>query len=145
MWPVIPRFEMESDPFSEMNRMQRQIGRLFDGYRQEGGAYPAVNVWSTGDEAVLLAELPGVDPGTIDVTVTGNALTLQCERKPESSGSDEMYHRQERDFGRVVRSIRLPFEVDNDKIEARYENGILRIALPRSEETKPRKIEIKAE
>lgn len=145
MWPVIPRFEMELDPFRELSRMQRQIGRFFDGYRQEAGAFPAVNVWTNGENAVVSAELPGVDPSTIDVTVTGNALTLQGERKPEAVSENETYHRQEREFGRFVRSIRLPFDVQNDKIEARYENGLLRITLPRREDTKPRKIEIKSE
>lgn len=145
MWPVIPRFEMELDPFRELNRMQRHIGRLLDGYREEASVFPSVNVWRDGDNAVVLAELPGVDPQSIDVTVTGNALTLQGERKPDSVGEGEVLHRQERGFGSFVRSIRLPFEVENENIEARYENGLLRITLPRSEDTKPRKIQIISE
>ncbi len=145
MWPVIPRFERELDPFHELNRMHRQFSRVFDGYREGAVAFPAVNVWSNGDEAVVLAELPGVDPSDIDVTVTGNALTLQGERKAEKPDEKGMYHRRERDYGRFVRSIRLPFEVENEKITASSDKGVLRISLPRSEATKPRKIEIKSE
>ena len=144
MWPVMNRWELETDPFRELQQWQRQMNRLFDGGRSVSRAFPAVNLWGNADEVRVVAELPGVDPGKIDLTVTGNTLTIEGERVPEAAGEQDVVYRQERVNGRFLRTLRLPFGVENDKIEAHYESGILRITLPRSEETKPRKIQVQA-
>ncbi|WP_223865986.1 Hsp20/alpha crystallin family protein [Salipiger aestuarii] len=106
--------------------------------------FPAVNVWQ-GDEAVAItAELPGVDPADIDISVKENVLTLSGERKAPEMPEGARWHRNERGFGKFVRSVRLPFVAADDKVEARMTNGVLRIVIGRPEEDKPRKIAIKA-
>lgn len=144
MWPIMSRWELDTDPFREMQRWQRQMNRLFDGGRSAAGDFPAVNVWGNADEVRVAVELPGVDPDKMDITVTGNTLTLEGERPGDAVGEQDLVYRRERVHGRFLRTLRLPFEVDNNKIAARYVNGILRITLPRSEETKPRKIQVQS-
>ena len=103
-----------------------------------------MNVWQ-GDEAVAItAELPGVDPADIDISVKENVLTLSGERKAPEIPEGGRWHRNERGFGKFARSVRLPFVAAEDKVEARMTNGVLRIVIGRPEEDKPRKIEIKA-
>lgn len=142
MWPVMSRWELEADPFGELHRWQRQVNRLFDGSRGLDRDFPAVNVWGNANEARIAVEMPGMDPAKIDLTVTGNALTIEGERAPESVGEQDVVYRRERPDGRFLRTVRLPFEVENDKITARYEHGVLHITLPRSAATKPRKIQV---
>lgn len=144
MWPIVNRLDWGVDPFLEMNRLQRQMNRLFDGYMDRSQEFPAVNVWSNGDQVVVTADVPGVEAKDVEITVTGSVLTMEGERKAEQPGAQDTLYRQERDSGKFVRSVRLPFEVENDKVEAHYRNGILHITLPRSEATKPRKIQIEA-
>ncbi len=130
------------DPFDELKRLQRDMNRLFNGYSQGTDVFPAINVWTSEENVVLSAELPGVDPESIDIEVRENVLILQGERKPEDLGSEAVCHRAERGVGRFSRSLRLPYEVENDKIKARFKNGVLNIELPRAESSKPRKIAI---
>ena len=134
------------DPFSEMRRLQREMNRLFSGYGDAGDAAgPAVNVWSNPDEVLVAAEVPGIDPNDIRVTVQNDVFTLEGERKPDAIGEDTVTHRAERGFGRFTRSVRLPYEVDNSKAVAKYRNGVLTVTLPRSEVSKPRQIAVAAE
>jgi len=106
--------------------------------------FPAVNVWQ-GDEAVAItAELPGVEPSDIEISVEGDVLTLSGERKAPDVPEGATWHRNERGYGKFSRAIRLPFAVSENKVEARFENGVLRIGAGRPDEDKPRKIEIKA-
>ncbi len=144
MWPVVSRWELDADPFLELQRWHRQVNRLFDGGRTYKREFPSVNVWGNADEARVAVELPGVDPDKLDITVTGNTLTIEGERPVDTVGEQDVVYRRERVNGRFLRTLRLPFEVDNNKIAARYVNGILRISLPRSEETKPRKIQVQS-
>lgn len=140
------------DPFgfflNEANQLQEEFNRLF-GRRSSfappvGRAGPLVNVWEDDNALYAEADLPGLDPATLDVFVTeGNQLTIQGERPaPELKGS--AWVRQERPFGRFTRVIGLPSLVNADKVEATYESGVLRLTLPKSEAAKPRKIEVKA-
>jgi len=134
--------------FGEVDRVQQEFARLFgrlNGFTGEAAAaVPPVNVWE--DEHALYAEadLPGLDPATLDVFVTeGNQLTVQGERKaPEIAGAT--WVRQERPVGTFARVLGLPALVDADKVEAKYEHGVLRVTLPKSEAAKPRKIAVKA-
>ena len=132
------------DPFSEFRTLQREMNRLFSGYTPEQAAYPALNLWSNGDEAVVTAELPGVDPADISLNVVKNQLTIEGERKAETLEEDVVRHRAERGTGRFVRTIGLPFDVENEKVAASYKHGVLKITLPRAEATKPKRIEIAA-
>ena len=132
-------------PFDELRGLQRQMNRLFDGY--DGGApmarFPALNVWGNADQVVVTAELPGLDVKDIELNVVNNQLTLKGERKDDHPADDAVCHRCERESGKFVRTVRLPFAVENDKVAARYENGVLAVTLPRHEATKPKRIKIK--
>lgn len=132
----------------EMDRLQREMNRLFDtsfsrGTRTPTG-YPALNIWTSEEDAVITAEVPGLDPEDLEISVMGETLTLSGERKPDDLPEGARYHRRERGYGRFTRSVQLPFQVDADNVEASFEHGVLTIHLPRSEEEKPRKIAVQA-
>ena len=92
----------------------------------------------------MTAELPGIDPKEIDITANADSITLRGERKEPSAGGEVNYHQRERAFGTFRRVIDLPTKIDTDKINASYKNGILTVVLPKTEEVKPKQIEIKA-
>lgn len=144
IWPVT-RFDWTLDPFQELHQLQREMNRIFADYPAAASQFPALNLWSTPEQAVVQAEVPGVDPKDVDVSVVGNVLTMEGERKADAGVAGEAYHRRERGEGKFLRSVRLPFEVEADRVQARYEHGVLRITLPRKESTKPRRIAIAAE
>jgi HSP20 family protein len=141
-------FRNSVSTWREMERLRREMNRLFAGMPTSGGAaapgYPAINVWTNEDGAVLTAELPGVSAGDIDVAVEGDTLTLSGNRQLDELPEGPTYHRRERGHGRFSRVFRLPFPIDSGKVEAAFEKGILHITLPRPESDKPRKIAIKA-
>jgi HSP20 family protein len=135
-----------ADPLREMQRVQREMNRIFSGLGQPlTQEVPPVNVWVGESDTVVTAELPGVDPGGVDISVVGDALTISGFREAETLKEGECYHRQERNHGRFSRSLQLPFHVEAGKVEAKYDRGILRITLPRAEADKPRKISVKCE
>lgn len=142
MWPVMNRIEYRLNPYAELNRLQRRMNQVFESSLSSAAEFPPVNVAGTADEVVVSAELPGVDPAQLDVSVEGRVLTLSGKHTGEPRDESWTVYRQERPSGSFMRTVRLPFDVDPDRIAARYEHGILRITLPRSEATKPRKIEI---
>lgn len=135
--------------FSEVNAMQDEFARLFNrvapyaASTAAGVAGPLLNVWEDENALYVEADLPGVDPAKLDVTVTeGNHLTIQGERPaPEVGGA--VWVRQERPAGKFARAVGLPALVDADKVEAKYEHGVLRLTLPKHEAAKPRKIAVK--
>jgi HSP20 family protein len=133
------------DPWRMMTRMQRDMNRLFNNVSlQDRGVYPAVNLWSNNDKALLIAELPGYEPENIHISVRNDELILSGKRDPIQLKENEQYHRQERLFGQFERRISLPFRVEENKIEANYEQGVLCISLPRADADKPKKITIKS-
>jgi HSP20 family protein len=133
----------------EVNTMQEDLARLFHRVSPfAAGATaapvgPHLNVWEDEQALFVEADLPGVDPTKIDVTVTeGNRLTIRGERTaPEIAGAT--WVRQERPGGEYLREIDLPALVDADKVEAKYEQGVLKLTLPKHEAVKPRKIDVK--
>jgi HSP20 family protein len=135
--------------WNQVQQLQSEMNRLFDrwgdGGRAYTGAFPAVNVWEDAEAVYVEAELPGMDGKNLEIHVTGgNQLTLKGERRsnvPEKG----VVHRQERGFGIFTRSLTLPFNVDSEKVDARFENGVLLIRLPKHEAAKPRKIMVKGE
>ncbi len=132
------------DPFQGVRGLRREMGRLFDQYL-DAEPYPPVNIWASGDEAVVKAELPGVDPKDVEITVKDSVVSLSGERKAEEPAEGVVCHRCERGSGSFSRSFSLPFAVDREKVKASFANGVLTITLPRAEESKPRKIAITAE
>jgi HSP20 family protein len=111
---------------------------------EEVGWTPTVEMYEKGDKFVVKADLPGMKKEELDISVVGDTLTIKGERKAESEVKNEDYYRCELCYGKFSRSIALPGAVDAEKIEAKYENGVLEITLPKVEEAKPKKIEIKA-
>jgi HSP20 family protein len=133
--------------WQEMDRLQREMDRLFrttSASRMGSGGYPAMNIWSNEDSAMITTELPGINLDDIDINVVGDTLTLSGRRTPEELSEGARYHRQERGFGKFTRSIKLPYTVDGDKVEATYNRGVLSITLPRAESDKPRKIQVRS-
>ena len=105
---------------------------------------PAMEVYEKDDNFVVRAELPGIRKDEIDISMTGDTLTIKGERKASEEVKDEQYHRCEVCYGSFSRSVVMPAAVDADKIEASYENGILEVQVPKAKEAKPTKIQIKA-
>jgi HSP20 family protein len=134
------------DPFREMTQVQNQLNRLVDqvwGGPQESWL-PAVDVFDTKDAVVLKAELAGMDPDEIQIEVEDNVLTIKGERRFEEKLDEERYYRVERRFGSFQRSLALPQGVKADEIAAAYDDGILTVTVPKVEEEKPKRIEVKA-
>ncbi|MGC8474892.1 MAG: Hsp20/alpha crystallin family protein [Acetobacteraceae bacterium] len=138
-----PSLWRRSDPFALMQSMMRDLDSGF-WPTVEAPAFPAVNVWQGPEAIAITAELPGVEPGDVQIAVKDDVLTLSGERKAPEVPEDVRWHRNERSYGKFSRAIRLPFAAADDKIEARMTNGVLRIAIARPDAAKPRKIEIKA-
>jgi HSP20 family protein len=137
-----------ANPWQEIERMQRDMDRLLGGFygsprSRVAPGFPAMNVWTNQEGAVITAELPGVNPEEIDISVVGETLTLTGSRQPEELQEGEKYHRRERGYGRFTRTFQLPFPVEADNVEALFDKGILHISLPRAEADKPRKISVK--
>jgi len=134
------------DPLQEMQRLQREMNRVFSGLEQPlNPEVPPLNAWVGESDVVVSAELPGVDPGKVDVSVVGDTLTISGAREAAALKEGDSYHRQERSHGRFTRSLQLPFHVEAGKVEAKYDKGILRVTLPRAEADKPKKIAVKCE
>lgn len=140
------------DPFRELRSLQEEMNRLFNlgVSRSEGsedivrGAWsPSVDIFENQDKIILEAELAGMKPEEVDISIENNVITLKGERKFEKTEDNDNYHRVERSYGSFVRSFTLPRTVVSDEAEANFENGILSITLPKREEAKARKIEIK--
>jgi HSP20 family protein len=105
---------------------------------------PAFDVSETEKEVIVKAELPGMDVKDIDIALTDGLLTIKGERKLEKEDKKENYHRIERQFGSFSRSLNLGAKVRSDGIEAAYKDGVLTVTLPKVEESKPKKIEVKS-
>jgi HSP20 family protein len=129
---------------SGLQRLRQDFDRLIEGFWQPSDEYPAVNLWNNNEGALAVVELPGFSPDDIEVSVVQKVLTLRGERRAPESKEKEAYHRRERWYGKFTRSLALPFEVDSSKVEAKFEHGVLTIALPRTEAHRPQKIAIHA-
>ena len=137
------------DPWDELSQLQQEVNRLFSGSRMgprngAGREFPAVCVYTAADDLIITAELPGIDHEQLDITATGDTLTLRGSRGAETLKEGECFHRQERPAGQFVRTLQLPFEVDPEKTEARYEKGVLHVKLVRPEQMKLKKVAVKA-
>jgi len=143
LWPITKTLSF--DPFSQVRNLQREMNRLFEDSGSSNEAFPAVNMWSNEKEVVLSAEIPGMDPKDINISVKGDEMLFEGERKADEPGEKAKYHRRERGYGKFIRAFRLPFNVDAGKVSAVYKNGIVKVTMPRAEESKPRKISISGE
>ena len=108
-------------------------------------SFPAMNVWEGDDGVIVSAEIAGVLPEEIEITMKDNKLTVSGDRSSEDLGEDTQYKRRERGNGEFSRTLKLRFQVDADNVQASFKNGILNIELPRLPEEKPKKIEVKSD
>ena len=140
-----------ADPLRELRRLHDEMGRLAGALAPAGalttaaagaGGFPAVNLYAGRDGIALVAELPGVEPGDLEVHAHQDTLTIRGARRPAAEDG-RAYHRRERRGGAFTRTVQLPYRVDPDRVEARLEDGVLRLSLQRPEQDKPRRIEIK--
>ena len=141
------------DPFRELRSLQDDVNRLFsssfnrsgDNELMRGAWSPSVDIYENKDHIVLEAELPGMSREDFDLSVENNVITLRGERHFEKKEDTDNYHRVERAYGSFLRSFTLPNTVSAEGANADYRNGVLRVTLPKREETKARRIEVKGE
>ena len=125
-----------NDPFRDLDRL---ASSLFETRR--GPRRMPMDLYRDGDHYVLTADLPGVDPGSVDIDVDGQLLTIRAERTPRSQEGVKWLAR-ERNSGTFLRQLNLGQGIDTTAISASYENGVLSVVIPVSEKAKPRKIEV---
>jgi HSP20 family protein len=149
-WQPITEVERWFDRFDRLfdrmiSRFFRDLERNFWGldWRWEQWV-PAMEVSETSDAYIVRVELPGVKTEDIEVTLQDDILTIKGKRERSEEHKDETVHLVERAYGEFVRSLRIPTDVKVDAVEASYKDGVLEIRLPKSEESKPRRIEVKA-
>ena len=137
------------EPFRELAALQNEMSRWMSqlpggtpGNGQSSTWLPAVDVWETEGELVLSFDLPGIPEDKIAVELEDNVLTVSGERDRTSEHSSDRFYRFERRFGTFSRSVTLPQGVQEDAIEASYENGVLEVRVPKPEEQKPKRIQI---
>jgi HSP20 family protein len=139
------------DPFRDLITIREKMNRLFEEAVTSRGEEkdmmssswsPSVDIFETENELVLTAEVPGIDEKDIEIKLEDNTLTLKGERKLEKETKEENYHRIERAYGSFYRSFTLPSYIDQDKISAEHQNGILKVIMPKQPELKPRNVKI---
>jgi HSP20 family protein len=138
-------------PFDQWTNLREEINRLFDtpfgdlGRESEFFSWaPAVDLFEDKDNLVVKAELPGMTKDQIDISLHQGSLLISGERKSESQGDESETSRSERFFGRFQRALELPKPVDANRVTASYKDGILTVTLPKTEESKPKQITVKA-
>jgi HSP20 family protein len=135
------------DPFREFNALPARFGLLGNPWQMPMSTTtwnPSVDIFENENEIVFKAELPGMNAKDIEVKLENNVLTLKGERQFEKETKEENYHRVEREFGTFSRSFALPTAVNGENVSAEYKDGVLKIVLPKKEETKPKPIRIAA-
>lgn len=135
--------------FEQLDRMRRQFDRLFGDVQGPSrgllgaGVFPQINLTEDADKFYVRAELPGVKSDDLEMQATAKNLSIAGERKIEAENEGVRYHRREREAGKFSRMITMPTEIDPERIEAKLQDGILTIRVPKAEAVKPRQITIK--
>ena len=141
-------------PWTGFTTLQKEIDRLFERFWEPrwdefpalaGEWTPSLDLSETKDALVVKAEIPGIDPKEIEVSLQDQVLTIKGEKRQEKEEKDEHYFRMERSYGGFVRSIRLPVPVDGSKVSATFKNGLLTVKLPKTTAAKGTTIPVKAE
>jgi HSP20 family protein len=142
------------DPFRDLVSIQDELNRLFGRTFAEaeqtrptgtGAWMPSMDVYETEDRIVATLELPGIEPGDVEVSVEDSTLSVSGSRELSSEVKEENVHRLERRYGSFTRAITLPTTADTDTIEASFDKGVLTIEVPKVERAKPKKIQVRAE
>ena len=140
MTPGLPR---GYDQLLEMQRAQAGLNRMFGAMRPiPPPEFPLLNLWTSPDGAIVSAEVPGVNPEDLDITIRRDTVTLRGTRPTEPVDDSSTVLRQERNTGSFARNIILPFRVDADKTSAKFERGVVTLTLPRPEADKPHRISV---
>jgi len=134
------------DPFQDLLAIQDEMNQVFGRARQgQGGRVwaPALDISERKDAYVVTVEVPGINPDDLDITLEDGLLTIQGERQFTQESSEQQFHRVERRYGAFRRSITLPAHVMAEGIEATADNGVLQILVPKAEEAKPKRIQVR--
>jgi HSP20 family protein len=143
-----PTWEWRS-PLGELEKMRREMDRLSEAltgplYREPlAGVFPLTNVTEDPDNYYVRAELPGLKADELNISITGNSLSISGERTIPAENEKARYHRREREAGKFSRVVSLPSEVDTSKVEAHCVDGVLTVVLPKAEVAKPKRISVK--
>jgi HSP20 family protein len=135
--------------WDHFRELQREVGRMivsldpFQSVRRLQG-YPPLNVHDAGDRYVVSVQLPGMTPADIELTITGESISIRGERKRAEGVKDDSYRRQERPMGRWMRTITLPDRVESAQVAASFSDGILTVSIPKAEDARPRRITVTA-
>ena len=135
------------DPWGGLGDLRREMDALLGRFAGAGaarGVFPATNLYETGDACVLTAELPGVAPDDIEVSIEGTTVSIRGTRKIDYADAATNIHRLERQSGSFRRAFELPVAVEADKIEAVHTNGVLMLRMPKAPEHQPRRIAVQA-
>lgn len=132
---------------SIVTSLQKEVNHLFEGFSRKIPFVGTelnllIDVIETAEMVIVNAEIPGIDPKEVDISITGNTLTIKGEKKVEKEEKEKQYHRIERNYGSFARIVEIPSLVDAEKIKAEYKNGVLKITIPKSEKIKPKQIHI---
>jgi HSP20 family protein len=146
VWPLRPTFD---NSFADYDQLRRDMLRLFDTVAGDtfgdvgAGVFPPMNVTQDDDNFYVRAELPGIKPSELSISAVRNRLSLAGKREIPREHERVSYHRKERTEGSFNRTVTLPAEVDAERVDARYADGILTLTLPKAEEAKPRQIAVR--
>ena len=146
VWPSRPAFDSS---LADFESVRREMLRLFDSVAGDtsgevsAGVFPPLNVTQDNDNFYVRAEVPGIKPDELSISAIRNRLSLAGKREIPREHERVSYHRKERAEGSFNRTLTLPTEIDADKVDAQYADGILTLTLPKAEETKPRQIKVR--
>jgi HSP20 family protein len=138
------------EPMRDMMTLREAMDHLFDEaftrpFSMSGGlGMPTVDMYQTDEEVVIRAALPGIKAGDVQISVTGDVVTIKGEMKEKTDSKEKSYHIREQRYGSFERILSLPTAVVSDKAKAEFEDGVLIISLPKAEEVKPKTITVKA-
>lgn len=145
VWPGRPTF---NGSLSDFEQARREMLRLFDSVANESsasasGVFPPLNVTQDEENVLVRAEIPGIDPDQLAISVLRNRLSIAGKRVIQLEQGKAAYHRRERPEGSFSRTLTLPVEIDAERVDARYADGILTLTLPKAEAAKPRQIAVR--
>jgi len=148
VWPSRPGFD---NPFVDFDQLRREMLRMLDtvtggdfARNVSAGVFPPMSVTQDSDNFYIRAELPGIKASDLSISALRDQVSISGKREISQEQGKVTHHRSERSEGEFSRAVTLPGEVDSDKVEARYADGILTITLPKAEESKPRQISVTA-
>jgi len=146
VWPSRPTFEGSFSDFDQIRReMLRLLDAATDGAPEQGaGVFPPMNITHDDDNFYLRAEIPGIKPAELSISALRNRVSISGKREIPREHDRVSYHRKERPEGAFNRAVTLPTEVDAERVDARYADGILTLTLPKAEQARPRQIAVKS-